>query len=469
MFALVFLLITPFTIYIACKKPEWFWTAWVCGPLILETMSLQNSAVATYSWDTVQIGPILFRDSDQAVLAMMIAIGIYIKRHGIGTLFKKPGGTTMFVFLVFVVLKTAYSVLLAGDLILQNRVTSHMAGGLVAALGDARDGLSAFFPPFYAYFIKKSRDLKALGWPIVVCICLLLVNWVCGVLTFGHIWTGNINPLRRPINAGNAIDLTVFSMILLFLPVSRIPLWATRSLATFALVVAILANHRSQWMACVAGAAVLIPILLLGKPLSRKPLLSHASFAGVLCVLVCGTCLLNFFPKLMGEHKSLYDDLEIRLYAFTEPSKDPDSKWRNDIWHDRVVQVGNNWPWGRPLGARAETLIKGKWLEVPDHSAYVSAFEMGGIFLCLLLAVFFGQLTLLGFRQITTETEPRRLWPAAIGLTTISATLAFGGAYYFQALGPAMIVVLLLSENSPGLGKVRVPAHMLPQPAYSGV
>ena len=454
MFALIYLLIAPVTIYIACKKPEWFWTAWVCGPLLLETIGLRESKAASFIFDTVQIGPITLRGSDQALIAMAIAISIYVWRHGFGTLVKKPGGLTLSILLLFIVLKVAYSVLIAGDLILANRVTSHMAGGLVAALGDGRDNLVAYFPPFYAYFIKKSRDLKALGLPIFVGVCLLLGNWLAGVLTFGHIWTGNINPQRRPINAGNAIDLTIFCLILFFVHVPRLPVWFTRSVATVGVVIAILANHRSQWMACAAGATVLLLVMLIGRPISRKPLFSHSAVAGLVTVMVSCVCLLNFFPNIIGR-TSIIDDLSIRFYAFTQPSSDPDAQWRRDLWTDRIQQVGDNWPWGRAFGARPETLMKGEWMEVPDHSAYISAYEMGGATLCLLIILFFGQLTVLAVRQLIREKDPEQLWPPAVGLAIIAANLAFGGAYFFQQLGPALAVVLLFPASTPYFRTVR--------------
>lgn len=461
---ILFLLLTPVTIYIACKRPHWFWATWVIVPLIFETLGLLHASEASFSYGNIFLGPITVRPSDQAVLAIIIAGAIHIRKHGYGDLVRKPGGIVLLCFLIFLILKTAFSVLLAGDKILENRVASHVGGGLVAALGEARDNLVAFFPPFYAYLIRESRNLRKLGWPVVVSLIALLINWAGGVITFGHIWTGNINPMRRPINAFNAIDLTLLGILLLFLDVPRVPRWATRTLAVISLAVSILANHRSQWLAFVAASAMLLLILLVGRPMTKRALLSHVSVAGLAAMLISGICALNFLPADVMKNPVL-DDLTIRFYAFTNPSEDPDSKWRKELWHDRVRQVGDNWPWGRPFGARAETLLFGQWVDVPDHSAYVSGYELGGVILCVLYATFFGWMFLIGARQLLREKDPEQLWPPAVALSIMAATLAFGGAYLFPEMGPAWVVILLLRTRAPEARRVRLPLPYVPADA----
>ena len=438
----ILLLAAALAVYTACHRPPWFWTVFVGGPVLLEILG----KVEHFDTFAIPAGGILFRATDAGLLGVVVGALYHGRRRNLNDLLASVKGKILGLMLVFVGVKVIYSVLLCGPQIMANRSVSHAAGGLVAALGDVRDGLLPLFAPYYAFVVRRSCNLRLLGWPIVIATLIILVKSAIFILLNGKIWTGTEDTEGRFIHAFDAISLTLFSYMLFFLHVPRLSRGWTRALAVFALLTAFVANHRSQWVGAVGGLAVLGVIVLAGRPMLRRPSLSRAYVAGGLFVVSLLVSATSFFGGMVTK-SPLLDTLTVRLYAITDPARDADSEWRAEIWKDRIEQVGSNWPWGRPFGDRHESLFHGHWINLPDHSAYVGVYELGGAILSVLVACFWLSIILESCRMLIKERDPQLLWPPAVALAITVSSLAFGSAYAFPYLGPALALGMVLAAQ----------------------
>jgi hypothetical protein len=441
---LLFLVLTLLAVYLACRRPPWFWAVFAGGPVLLAILGdFQHLDV----YD-IPIGPLQMRATDIGFIGVVAGVLYHGRSTGLRFLSKKAGGRILGVIALFLILKVIFSVVACGDQIAANRTASHAAGGLVAAVGDLRDGLLALIAPLYVYASRRSRELRTLGWPIVVATCLLLLKAAVGIGITGRIWTGVNDTDQRYIASYDAITLTFLGWMLLFLPIPRLKPVFARTLGCVALIVATVANHRSQWMAIAAGFMVLLPVLMLGRPVLRNPKLSRVALSGAAFALVATLATLFSLNDLSTRRSPLLEAITVRLYAVTNPQKDPTAKWRDEIWTDRIEQIGNNWPWGRTLGDRLDTLVQGQWLNLPDHNAYVAMFELGGAILCGLALLFWGRLLQIAGRRVLRETEPARLWAATAAIMVTVASLAYGAAYPFPDIGPALALILVLDGGT---------------------
>lgn len=377
---ILFVVLSILSVYTACSRPPWFWAVLIGGPVCLDILA-DFSPFDIYG---IMAGSLALRTTDLGFIGAVAGVLYQVRHQGLRFLRNAPGGGITGAISLFLVLKVIFSVLIFGDVIAANRIAAHAAGGLVAAIGDLRDQLLPLVVLAYAYAVRKSCNLVAIAWPIAVATCLLLLKAAVGIAITGRIWTGTAETELRFIASYDAVALTICGWLLLFLRAPRLNPTFARCLGCLALVTATIANHRSQWLAVVAGSCVLLSAALLGRPLTRNTKFARVLLAGTAFLLVAGLSVVVSSGNLTRRFPML-ETLTVRLYAVTNPTQDADAEWRGEIWKDRISQVGANWPWGRPLGDRHATLVRGQWLAVPDHSAYVSTFELGGAILCLLV------------------------------------------------------------------------------------
>jgi hypothetical protein len=391
---------------------------------------------------------VLGRATDPALLGMLIGSIYYARRddhagRGLQFLTRSPVGGITFCIFLFMAIKLLLSILFRNEDIMETYGVSHSAGGIVAAVGDLRDNLAPFLPLLYVYAARKSRELRLLGWPIVVLVGILLLKAALGILIpgSGSVATGVADPQERFIPSGDAIDLTTFGFLLFFLPVERLSRTSLSAMGVVALVVATVANHRSQWLALVAGLAVFLLILAFGPPIVRnlKPLRIGIAVA---LMTVAVLVPVGIYAAENRSGTLLPRFLVTRLLAFTDPSRDSDADFRERIWSSQIGQVGSDWPWGRPFGARAVTIWKGHWFSLPSHSAYISIYAAGGVILCVLTLLFWCRVVQIALRRLSRHQRDEPLWPAVMALVTTACSLAYGTAYYFPLLGPALAAIL---------------------------
>jgi hypothetical protein len=444
MVMLTFFAMSVACVYVAVRRPNWFWTM-----IVASGVGIQLVSAALHERSTqIDIGSISARSTDPAVLGILIGTIYHVRRdrrlQGVQFLTRNPAGVIVLAFLTFMFVKVLVSILFRSDDIMSSRIASHAAGGLVAALGDLRDDLLPFLPIFYVYAARRSRNLRLLGKPVAVLVCILLIKAMIGTVLADP---GFGDTEKRYMTSEESITLTIFSFMLLFLPVPRLSRQLSVMLSLGGLAVATFANHRSQWLALAAGFAILGLVVGFGPPMVRNPKRVRLSLTAVAIVTAILVPVGMQAVESEGSDSILPPFLVKRLYAFTNPARDPDSNWRQRLWQSRIESVGSDWPWGRPLGARPDTLLDGKWTSVPDHSAYVSMYEIGGVLLCTLAGLYWLRLMQIAALRLLRHPPGATVWPAAIVLTTTAASLAYGTAYLFPLLGPALAAVMIFSTD----------------------
>jgi hypothetical protein len=240
------------------------------------------------------------------------------------------------------------------------------------------------------------------------------------------------------------------------------------AIGVVALVVATIANHRSQWLGLICGLAVFLLIVVFAPPIVRNP---KPLRVGIVVALLTIAVLVpaGMYATENRSGTLLPEFLVKRLYAFTDPSRDPDADFREKVWRSQIDQVGGDWPWGLPFGARTETLMKGRWFSVPAHSAYVSIYESGGVILCVLTLLFWYRVVQIALLRLLRHRFQEPIWPALLALTTTACSLAFGSAYFFPLLGPALAVILTFDYVPDPIPASPPPYRTLKEPdVYSG-
>jgi hypothetical protein len=449
------LLFSVLAVYVACFRPAWVWTMLIGSSLVLELLSFGSGGL-------IYVGGLQLRIGDPALFGVVIGTFYFLHRSSIGVLRRKPLILTLLLILGYLLLKVVWSLVFGQQTLASNQVASHALGGLVATVGELRDDLPAFLIPLYVYVAPGSRDLKKIALPLLVAAGLILMRAAGFIAITGQIWSNNAE--FRYVTAQEAIDLTVISFILLFITVPRVPKFWSRSIAGVALFTATFANHRSQWVGLAAGGAVLVVAILGGRPFIGNRKVNRLVFSSVILFSVGIAAAFTALGDYIARN-SLLSALSVRLYAITQPTKDADASWRQAIWHDRIQQVGENWPWGRFLGDRRLTLFHGSWLAVPDHSAYVTIYELGGVILCCLVGVFWVLVIITSLRFLRVANTAEQIWPPVIALSITACSLAFGSAYDFPLLGPVFSVILLINAQQR-LTKTRASLAARPAPPY---
>jgi hypothetical protein len=357
----------------------------------------------------------------------------------------KPLLGMLLAILMFFIAKMLWTVLFGQDQLAANQVASHSLFGLVAGFGEVRDNFLAFLLPVYVYVNKKSYDFRLMGWPIVIAVSFILVRAILLIAKTGQVWSDNAD--FRFLNAHEAMMLTFLSFLLFFIRVPGLSRNWSRALACLTLGIGIVANHRSQWVGTGLGILVLLLVSAFGRPMFGSPGRNRVVVSGFLLLVLCLGTMLPWIVQVTRD-VPLVSTIAVRLYAVTEPSKDADAKWRQRLWADRISQVGNDWPWGRLLGDRRGTMIQGEMLFVPDHSAYVATYELGGVILCVLLGLFWLRSVMVALGELATNTRTADLWPPAVALAICAAALGFGSAYDFPILAPSFVVMLLAAGRT---------------------
>jgi len=434
-----FLLLAVIAACIACFRPAWFWAVYVIAPVLLEIPAIFLS----YNINAIPLGPLLVRVTDVGTFGLLIGVIFHGLRHGFQALKRDPDGYCVAAILFFLLLKVLVTVAFGRDVILANPISSQALGGLVAATGDIRDSLMALVLPVYVYMTKESYDLKKLGWPCICASCVILLKAAISIAVTRTIWSANAED--RFINAHEAVHLTIFSFILFFLSVPRLSPSLRRSFALGIFAVSLIANHRAQWVAALASISVFVLIICLGRPFVGNPKLNRLLVTGF-CLFLGMLLVGSSFVESFAQQFPLFGDIAVRLYAITDPSRDADASWRQALWQDRIRQVGDNWPWGRLLGDRHPVFFHGGWLLVPDHSAYVSIYELGGVILCVLVGIFWLRIIQVSVRRVLLAKDTEQMWVPLVALSITAASLAFGVAYDFPWIGPSLALVFTLGQ-----------------------
>jgi hypothetical protein len=286
-------------------------------------------------------------------------------------------------------------------------------------------------------------------WPFAVAIGAILLVAAIRIAEAGQIWS-NSGEVRF-LGADEALTLALLGFVLPFLGSSGPGRTALRALAFVAVAVAVLANSRSVWLGVSLGAVPLLLLIVFGKvQLSRDRTVRTLYTLAIALALVMGLAIV-FFGNLALQSFSDSTGIGQRLLAITDPARDPDAAWRQELWKARVEQVGDDWLWGRQLGDRRLTLVGTTWVAFPNHNAYVTSFELGGLFLLGLVTAYWGALAAKAVKLLRMNSSPSFSWQPALALVIIAMSLGYSVAYDFPSIGAAVATILLLNASGAPL------------------
>jgi hypothetical protein len=283
--------------------------------------------------------------------------------------------------------------------------------------------------------------------PFLTAIGIILVKALLTIVDTGQIWSNTAE--NRFIGASEAITLTLLSFIIFFVSAAARRQRFFRFAACIAFIVALVANHRSQWLASILGVSVLLFLFMAGKPTRLKHRQSRVVWimTVTIAIMICLAIMYSGNQSTLGSDTTV---IGTRALAFTDPASDKDSAWRMTLWLGRLEEANEHWIGGRFLGARPLTLVNGNWIAAPSHDAYIAAYDIGGVLLLGLEIAFLGALVIEAIKRIRAAGPRSATWAPAVALAVVMASLAFGVAYDFPLIGPALATVLLLREpNRP--------------------
>jgi hypothetical protein len=396
----------------------------------------------------ISMGSVTLRTTDPGALGLLIGILYHARSGGLRQLRRQPGGAVLRVIVVFLVIKVLATFMFSGNSIESNAVANPLGGGLVAALGEVRDDLLAVLLPVYVIVSSRHLKLSRMVVPFLAAIGIILVKALLTIVDTGQIWSSTAE--NRFIGASEAITLTFLGFIIFFVPAAARRQRFFRFTACIAFIVALVANHRSQWLACILGVSVLLFLFMAGK----LTLLKHRQSRGLWTMAVPIAIMIGLAIMYSGNQSTLGSGttgIGTRALAFTDPASDPDAAWRMALWLGRIEDANAHWAVGRFLGARPLTLLKGNWTAVPSHNAYLSAYDIGGVLLLGLVIALWGALVIEAIKGIRAAGPPSITWAPAVALGVVSASLAFGVAYDFPLIGPALATTLLLRKPKRSL------------------
>lgn len=320
--------------------------------------------------------------------------------------------------------------LLLGLLVLASLATGTGKYGIQAAGNDAR--VYFLHPLGAAWYIATVRPGTSVDRTVTrVWIGLAFVFSVTAVFWWLRLGIGSNSSYvvsdgqvvnSRPIDAAAALVIAQASVMLLCAP-ARVR--AARLLAGPLLVVVILLQHRSAWLA----AMVMVPGWLLFRTGSAGRKAAGMGIAAVLAISAVFTAL--FLPD-----STVTDDLT------ASATNEDTMQWRMDSWHLLIGRLHGirDWLFGIPFGSGFERLLYGSVVESQPHNFYVHLLlRLGLVGLCTAVVLALATLR---------ETSPRTpmglvLWLAMAGDACFCLTYALP---FMQSL----LIGLLLRQPRPG-------------------
>lgn len=431
--------------YTACARPNWFWATFACAPFLIRIVA----AAGNVNPNLIAVGPVSLRDADPCTLALVIGILYHGRKQGLRALRRQPGGMILVLICSFLAIKVVLAMMFGSASIASNEIANHSLGGAVAAVGEVRDSFMGLIAPIYAVLTARRLKVSSMTSPLVVAAGAILLVAGIRITASGQMWSTNGE--FRFLGADEAMMLALLSFVMPFLGPSGRALTARRVFAFVALAVAFLANSRSVWLGALLGGAILLLLMVLGKVrLSRNRSVRALYTFAITLALVTG--LASVFSGSLGlQSFSESTGIGQRLLAITNPDSDPDASWRQELWRARVEQVGDDWLWGRQLGDRQLSLVGRTWVTFPNHNAYVTAFELGGVFLFGLVIFYWGALAVRAVQLLRMNSPPSVSWQPALALAIVAMSLGYSVAYDFPAMGAALATILLINASSPPL------------------
>lgn len=460
MFVLEMLCVTaiPISIYLAFKRPWWFISFALIFPVLYDIGMVAQGLTDEYA--LVYLGPIGIRATDPVAAGLVLGLASALpSRKRLGRL--KTTDSWPFLLICSYILLKVISSTLQG---VPTGIGNQLGGGVVAALGEARDAfLPLLFPLYFAMFIDRDSIRGGFLFMAATAGSAILLRTLAFVLATGAVW--GIDPEYRYIRASDAISLTIVGFFLLMVPCrnegKKFPRW----LGAFLVILATLANHRSQWLGLLlgSGAYLMLYALGVGRDISVRTKIYYISFAMILLPFFILLTPLETVEQFLKDNS----EVAVRLRALTDYEQDDDSSWRYQLWTARVNYVGRDWLSGRQLGDRRPVILHNTVVTVPNHSTYVTLYELGGALMCSLYFVAISILVKRTWKRLLARNSSP-FDRAFLNFSVVSIICLHGWmiAYDMYSMLGIMIGVLLVHLASSGV-PVRVATRGIhPSPTF---
>lgn len=255
---------------------------------------------------------------------------------------------------------------------------SASTSGIVSSVGEFKRTFQAFLVvPYICIFFRTPRQQRVLLYT------LLTLSFI--MIAIG-LWNGGIkeqfaiSSKTRWLVAQSNLALLWGAIALLIvrrqdLLKGRIATYSV--LMLLAIVLTIVCNHRSVWM---AGAAGFVALLLTDQ-------LSISTAVKVGLVTLCALIGLDFAYAGVD----LFEFIQSRLTAFTSVQNDPTANWRLEVWTEALRQSREHWFLGKGLGSYFSLeLTGGRTATTSLHNLYIQLYYQLGV---VGLLLYLGQLS----------------------------------------------------------------------------
>jgi O-antigen ligase len=295
----------------------------------------------------------------------------------------------------------------------------------IASLGEFRFRYLILALPVYVMTMldtaeKRRRAFVAVWW-------LMLPVVLAFVPAIGVMKGWSIGDTNRFLPSPLSLGL-VYGVLTFWLARShglmRVPRWAGGVMTTAAAALVLADGHRSVWLAL---AVALLTIALLGElPLRRAWAWgSMALLLGVVVALLATGVGFNTFEYVSQ-----------RGSAFIQPMEDATSAWRLYVWKAQLERVASTPFTGTGFGSYWSVYVPElrAVIDLMPHNLYVQTLvKLGLVGLGLLVGLALQAGAIMNrIRRALEESVSDRLY-IVLGLTALSAQLAYGVAYPLEA------------------------------------
>jgi hypothetical protein len=383
-----------------------------------------------------------FRLLDPMHLPLMAAVGVALTKPQVRRNLAQAGTAPILFMLGFLVVKALLSI---------------SSFGAVAAFGEFRD---FYAPLFLTVYIVLSLDRRRMGSDVRKSVGIVTLVGGANFATYLALYGGNafsFDTAYRAFSGDNALIFVVVAAYFWLCSPSSVRKGRWRLLAALLLSAAIVANHRSVWLA--AACAILVLTIL--HAIGARDVSVGKRGPAVLGVIVVAAAAVLLVLSSDGPRRFILGDDESsvvsrRLRAITNYEQDDNAHFRAYLWQERLsMMAADEWLWGRGLGDRRAVYFGAgeEGRTMGNHNAYVDMLEHGGLLLlgCYVF-VLLRTLARLCTRLESSGSAPDRTF-AAFCVVGICTQLAYQMAYGLHSVGAALLgVAMVMSSNALAVG-----------------
>lgn len=241
-----------------------------------------------------------------------------------------------------------------------------------SAIGEARNyTLQMVFYYYIAFVFRKPEQIELfLKWCVRLIIVMLFVHFI----DFFFLGRNEEITGRGAFRFINAVEALMVSMLLVaflfFNSKNRLNFskYQSFSLAALLLIIIILVQHRSVWLATIVG---ILYILVFKQGFSLRTVIPVMLV--ILTLLVISNKIGNFVGQEVGT------TLENSATFISNPEQDGTGSWRLMGWEQQIKSALKNPLFGEGLGRYNKWYDGSKWIRLSVHNGYIMYFSKFGL------------------------------------------------------------------------------------------